>query len=229
MKIQFINDKNLTDLQPVLAKDNLPDWYKKTQPYIENNKVDGFINGTFVTTATIKKCMPVFDSMSAGYLINAWADIKIYKENDTVCYEIDSQILASHSTKQAGNHFAVDKNDDLVAKFVNTWGIKTPEGYSCLFAPPAHRPNVISIMPAIVDTDSYNLAIHFPFVLSDRNFEGVIPKGTPLVQVIPFKRDNWEMECTVFNEEEKINTFNKLHEEPFNGYKNNFWEQKKYN
>jgi len=24
------------------------------------------------------------------------------------------------------------------------------------------------------------------------NFEGLIPKGTPVIQVIPFKRDNWK-------------------------------------
>jgi hypothetical protein len=228
MKIQFLNDKNLTDLQPVLAKDNLPNWYKETQPYINNNKASALINNTFVSTATIKKCMPVFDVMAAGYLINAWADIKIYNENNVIYYDIDSPILSSHGTNQAGNHFAVDKNDDLVAKFINTWAIKTPEGYSCLFIPPAHRPNVISIMPAVVDTDSYNLAVHFPFILTDRSFVGVIPKGTPLVQVIPFKRDNWEMECDVLDSEEKIDIFNTLHEEPFNGYKNNFWEQKDY-
>jgi hypothetical protein len=27
-----------------------------------------------------------------------------------------------------------------------------------------------------------------------RNFRGVIPKGTPIFQMIPFKRDNWELE-----------------------------------
>jgi hypothetical protein len=229
MKIQFLNDKNLTDLRPVLAKDSLPDWYKETQPYINNNKASALVNGTFVSTATVKKCMPVFDVMTAGYLIAAWADIKIYNENGVIYYDIDSQILGSHSTSQVGNHFAINKDDDLVAKFINTWAIKTPEGYSCLFIPPAHRPNVISIMPAVVDTDSYNLAVHFPFVLADRGFVGVIPKGTPLVQVIPFKRDDWEMECFDANPEEQNATLNRLHSMDFNSYKEQFRTPKSYN
>lgn len=229
MKISFLNEKQLDNTAPVLAKDNLPDWYKSTQPYINNVKQTGFINGSFLTTATVKKCMPVFDVMTAGYLICSWADIKIYREGNEVCYEVEENILAQHSPLQAGNHFAVDKNDDLVAKFINTWGIKTPEGYSCLFMPPAHRQNIISIMPGVVDTDTYNLAVHFPFVLSDRNFEGVIPKGTPLVQVIPFKRDEWEMEVKDIEPDVQTDLFNKLHEKEFNGYKTFFWEQKKYN
>ena len=228
MKIVFTKEKDFDTPLPTAAKDNLPEWYKTTQSYINNIKATKILNDVFLTTATIKKCMPVFDVISAGYLINSWADIKIYNENSVIYYDVDGAILASHSTKQAGNHFAVDKNDDLVAKFINTWAIKTPEGYSCLFIPPAHRPNVISIMPAVVDTDSYNLAVHFPFVLADRNFVGVIPKGTPLVQVIPFKRDNWEMECGVLDSVEKVDVFNALHQESFNGYKNNFWEQKDY-
>jgi hypothetical protein len=31
-------------------------------------------------------------------------------------------------------------------------------------------------------------------VINDPSFEGMIPKGTPIAQVIPFKRENWAME-----------------------------------
>jgi hypothetical protein len=33
-----------------------------------------------------------------------------------------------------------------------------------------------------------------------RGFQGIIKKGTPLFQMIPFKRDNWEMELDLSQE-----------------------------
>jgi hypothetical protein len=43
----------------------------------------------------------------------------------------------------------------------------------------------------------------FIAVFFKRNFRGVIPKGTPIFQIIPFKRDNWEMQ--VLDSPEEIN------------------------
>jgi hypothetical protein len=31
-------------------------------------------------------------------------------------------------------------------------------------------------------------------VINDPNFEGLIPKGTPIAQIVPFKRESWQME-----------------------------------
>jgi hypothetical protein len=228
MKISFVNEKKVKASPPIPARDSLPDWYKSAESYINNVKHHSMVNGSYVTTATIKKCMPVFDVMTSGYLISAWDDIHISVEDSGITYSIESEILAEHNTKQGQGHPSIHPADDLVAKFINPWGIHTPEGYSCLFIPPAHRENIISIMPAIVDTDSYHLAVHFPFTLTRRDFSGVISKGTPLVQVIPFKRDEWEMECSDFSQEHHEEQFNTLHGVPFNGYKDNFWASKKY-
>jgi hypothetical protein len=32
--------------------------------------------------------------------------------------------------------------------------------------------------------------INFPFVFNEKNFSGILPAGTPLMQVIPIKKDN---------------------------------------
>jgi len=41
----------------------------------------------------------------------------------------------------------------------------------------------------VVDTDSYTAEIHLPFFATDKEGVYVIEKGTPLAQVIPFRRD----------------------------------------
>ena len=53
-----------------------------------------------------------------------------------------------------------------------------------------HRESVFTIMDGIVDTDSYNALVNFPFFLNDWSYEGLIPAGTPMAQVIPFKRED---------------------------------------
>ena len=46
-------------------------------------------------------------------------------------------------------------------------------------------------LPGIVDTDRSPQPINFPFFIK-KNFVGTIEVGTPVVQLIPFKRDDWK-------------------------------------
>lgn len=76
--------------------------------------------------------------------------------------------------------------------------IKTPPGYSCLFVSPLNnKDDRFEIISGIVDTDTYENFINFPIVINgDKypNLETTIERGTPYVQIIPFKRDDWKME-----------------------------------
>ena len=60
------------EFNPVPASQQLPDWYKETTSYISGSKKP---SGNGSTTATIKRCMPVFDSLSAGYYLSTYTDI----------------------------------------------------------------------------------------------------------------------------------------------------------
>lgn len=113
---------------------------------------------------------------------------------------------------------------------MNPWAIKTPKGYSVLFVQPFHRESVFTILPGIVDTDSYTIPVNFPFVINDSNFEGTIPMGTPIAQVIPFKRDSWKMEFgSEIERNEQVNVTTKIRTKFFDKYKSMFWNKKEYN
>ena len=49
----------------------------------------------------------------------------------------------------------------------------------------------------VVDTDMYELGVEFPFQLLNTITEDIfiLEKGTPICQVIPFKRESWTMTC----------------------------------
>lgn len=86
-------------------------------------------------------------------------------------------------------------------KFHSYWTIRTPEGWSCLFLPPVNRPDdVVHVFGGVVDTDTYRSPVNFPFVVTADDGVLTLEQGTPLVQVIPFRRDDAALEGTVRTE-----------------------------
>lgn len=214
--------------KPKPASEFLPDWYKNTSSYLDGKKEPPI--GNNVTNATIKKCLPVFDALTAGYIIPTYQDLWIRKTSTgEVLYQVMGDInIEFHGTVQAPFHPAM--NNLPYPKWVNPWSIQTPKGYSSFFMPPVHMANkYFTVLPGFVDTDSYKSTIHFPFVLNDINFEGLIPAGTPMVQVIPIKRESWTHS---FGSEKEIKGIKedatKLASMFFDRYKKLFWESKSY-
>lgn len=224
--IKFSNTIGFKDLErPKPASAFIPDWYKNVESYIGGKKVtDG--NGN--TMATIKKCMPVFDAITAGYIITSPADVMVTIKEGSQYFEwANFGLISFHPIEQAPEHPA--RKPYQYPKWTNPWAIKTPKGYSAMFVQPMHRESVFTILPGIVDTDTYTAPVNFPFVINDTNFEGIIPKGTPIAQVIPFKRDAFKMEFGGQEELiEQANITTKLKTKFFDSYKTMFWHRKEY-
>jgi hypothetical protein len=69
---------------------------------------------------------------------------------------------------------------------------------------PLNRPNaVFEVVAGIVDTDTYTSHIHFPFFATSKDGIYTVEKGTPLVQVIPFRRSSTHIEGDVRTETEE--------------------------
>ena len=224
------------EFYPVSASSNIPDWYKNLNSYIGNEKKPDGAGGT---TATIKRCMPVFDAMSSGYIIPTYVDIWISQKEEVLSngtiiklpwYERPAHDpIFFHSIEQAPTYPGKNNMNAPYPKWINPWSISTPNGYSTLFIQPLHRDSPFTILPGVVDTDRYSSPVHFPFVLNDWSFEGLIPAGTPMVQIIPIKRDNWKMsigEKKDFIKQEK--DLAKLKSRFFDSYKTGFRQNKSY-
>ena len=225
MKITFSNTSGIDIEQPQPASKFIPDWYKNMESYIGKERKP---NGNGGTPATVKRCMPVFDAITAGYIITSPADVYVSIKEDKQFFEWSTLGLISfHPVEQAPEHPA--RNQHAYPKWMNPWAIKTPKGYSTLFTQPMHRESVFTILPGIVDTDTYTSPVNFPMVINDPNFEGLIPKGTPIAQVIPFKREGWQMEIGSEKElKEQHSITQKLQTKFFDRYKSMFWSRKEY-
>ena len=176
--------------KPQKTANLLPEWYKKTDKYA-GGKISLADNGN--PNSTIKACMPVFDMITAGYTITLPADV--YFETDgSIKWSTDLLTAVESHPKIQFPEFDVPDGykKDIALKFIQPWIIKTPPGYSTMFIHPTYRPDLpFYTLPAIVDTDKHPIMVNFPFFIKE-GFTGLIPYGTPIVQIIPFKRDDWK-------------------------------------
>jgi hypothetical protein len=185
---------------PILASEALPEWLKEMTPYINSSTP---VYGDYgVTNGTIKKCMPIFDVMSAGYFITAPADVYFENGVNTQWTVSNFTVIGSHSSEQFSTMpFDKNKYEEHAFKWNSPWVIKTPEGYSTLFVHPNHfTDDPFKCFSGIVDTDTHPTAINFPFLIR-KGFTGIVKAGTPIIQVIPFKREPWTLEINEFDKE----------------------------
>lgn len=205
LKIEFINveDGGKNFIKPIPAIKTIPPWYKKISPLRELYPGQ---NPDF----TIKKCIPVLDAFTTGYYLVTNYDL-YYNFNEDInesTFSFDERVLESGSKPITMHPFEQIRGIELdnvyyeyAYKFSNPYVIKTPPGYSCIFTAPFNVVTPFYTITGVVDTDSHPLAVQFPFLMR-RGFDGVIKSGTPIVQVIPFKRDEWKMQ--VVNKPDKL-------------------------
>ena len=186
---------------PYPAARLLPQWYKDLSPWAEAHP-DSNNYYSKLGTQTAKRCIPMFDALSSGYLIPLPFDIHVSKRTDgSIEYEWPDLMgdsnpsvgVTFHSKDQISTYKKAEPFYDI-PKLITPWAFSTPRGYSMLFIPPMNRDDLkIEVFSGIIDTDKFNSTGSFPFLLSDPNFEGLIPAGTPFAQAIPFKREDFEM------------------------------------
>lgn len=273
-KIKFHTTEQLLNTipHPVPAAKAMPNWFKKIKPFVKGkDKAD---NGT------IKRCMPVLDVVSEGFIIPLWADLQVkvsvayrfmdkdgkevhieptddpdkfigletkvtkevmvsYEKLDDLSvwlrfpegFDLGKESLGSHSWEQVGNACDLKKFKlgKVLMKFTNPWTIQTPKGYSVKFKNPANNwSNNIEIIEGIVDTDEYYNPTNFPFVWTGSEVgEWIIPQSTPLVHVIPFKRETYKLEVGLVNDKKSYLVYNKLSARFIDRYKNLFWHKRK--
>lgn len=227
---------------PVPIKLNIPEWYKKLEHSLENK--------------TIKGCMPFLDTLTSGYLLKMPQDFNIKhnvdnKDNKGDLIKDSFQTFALHDysgflySKSINLNFGIDrhpikqiegspfieKNKNLpLYKIVNPWKIKTPKGYSCLFVPPLNNSDDrFSIIPGIVDTDTFPNEINFPIIINGDKYpilETIIEKGTPYAQIIPFKRDSWKMSIKPRKQKDIQNSYFSYKLKLINLYREKYWNKK---
>ena len=190
----------------VPASKVLPGWYKNMLPRYPKQGQQPF------DAPTVKSCMPFFDALVQGYIIPLWVDLYVTTgiNEEGVAYPIftwgmhGEETITSHQSMQTLDVPMMEQSlgGGPAFKFLSPWVIETPKNYSTLFVPPLNNAHpFFQVVSAIVSTDNYPNVINFPFIWTGpEDWEGILPQGTPIVQLIPFKRDDFRHDISAITE-----------------------------
>ncbi len=82
-------------------------------------------------------------------------------------------------------------------------------------------------MTGIIDTDGMPSAGALPFHIK-KGYKGIIKRGTPIAQAIPFKRESWESEIMEERSQEVRDRLNLINSTFSGMYQDHMWEKKNY-
>jgi hypothetical protein len=211
--------------KPVPTKTKIPEWYRDSESeYLseENELVAG-----------LKKCAPYLDTLISGYVLVTPFDIFVKKRSDGFV-DIswngprDYVDFISERPKESGSLMprpAGHYPNHMV--WSGYWGINTPKGWSALVTHPFNRFDLpFTTTSGIIDSDKYSAPGNLPFFIKE-GFAGMIPAGTPFLQIIPIKRSAWKMVLDKGLIDRNIKDNIELRT-PKKSYKSRFWQRKEY-
>ena len=191
------NDKNVLHYEgsPTVEKKGIgamveivPDWYKKTPKFLDNKDPSNNM-----PAMGLKMCIPFLDAMTTGFYMSLPQEVYVEQT------ENGPSIRCKHEPMPISNRPPMTTDpmpspaghDEEHFIWQTQYAFHLPEGYSAILTHPFNRFELpFMTFTGVVDGDFFMHGGNIPFSIK-KGFEGVIPKGTPILQIIPFKREDW--------------------------------------
>lgn len=186
-------------MQPGLLdiKDVLP---KRSNKFIPQWWID--MPGQSVDHGTIKSCPSFVDYFGQGFIIPAWSDTKVVYNHEADYWNVQEPKYTSddqknydwniHTHAQFLDYVNIEvfgKKPTIIFKANSPWRIVTKPGWSVMQLPLFyHFDNDLVAMPGIIDTEVQH-QINIQLMYFGNGKEITVKRGDPLVQYIPFRKD----------------------------------------
>lgn len=222
-------ESHMPPLEP--AKKSIPDWYRDSTRFITDSS-GNYVNPEYKNgiMRSLKLCVPFLDSLTAGYYIPLVKDILVEQtdQGPQITWKDSFEILKSRLNSItptlptpvgfSSQHFA--------------WSLpccfKVAKGYSMLVTHPLNRYDLpFYTLSGVIDGGFAVYGGSVP-VFFNKKFEGVIPKGTPIAQIIPFKQDKWRLKQSETLKAEADESYTQSSSRLSGWYKRTVWEKKQY-
>ncbi len=245
-KINFVaSSKEIQKIVPMPkpAKFYLPNWYKESGSFFDN-KNNLYTNNLFfeepgIPSITVKTCIPFLDILTFGYIQETWCDIFIERKNNEILFHYSLDVDKENPIISVRPIDIISKmpvpsgfDKSIFFHWSRVWNPVLPKGYSALITHPFNRDDLpFKCASGIIDSDRYFSSGKVGFFIKE-NFSGLIPKGTPMYQIIPFKKESWKISNVFFKNKilQKINDQRyKTRSVFYGGYKKNYWNKKTFN
>lgn len=234
---------------PSPTQNTIPKWYKDADRFAKNPITGEYYKASqqqcpypkkgttddFGMIPTWKACPAIMDAFATGYVFKTPCDITFFKNSRG---NIDVKVHDERHKDFCGKRSPMPQFEhpqgyykDHFAWFPD-WALEVPEGYSCLYMTPMNRFDLPFLnTTGVVDNDKVHLSGTFPFFIIE-GWEGTIPAGTPYMQILPFKRENWSHDIEFLQQKEIYDRMMdniKLYRQPDGGvYKNKIWTRREY-
>jgi hypothetical protein len=246
-KIKFVPSSQyaLNEIDPpVPAKKIVPQWYKNGEMFIskKTHKVAKYNEDDI--SGGLKSCIPFLDAMISGYFICSWEDYYV-ATSDVLedFYPVQKNPYNNnYEKKNSENSKMVEERTGDIGHTMprpsgfcknhmilkGQWGVRLPRGWSLILTHPLNRFDLPFITTSgIIDSDEWWTGGNIPFFF-EKNFEGVIPKGTPFAQIIPVKRSSWVSNVSKLSITRSNYISEKARSVTTGWYKKNIWVKKQY-
>ena len=184
--LHAIRDDSFLKIQPI--KKVIPEWYKDCPTFIEGDSPRYLPERNLA----IKACVPFLDSLMTGYYIPLSTDVIVESiEGEPYLSWGYGNPVSQRSSKSAPQLPIPSGCSSLHLTWMLPSTIELPKGYSALFTHPLNRFDLPFIsLSGVVDGGFTINPGSYPFFIK-KDFVGIIPRGTPIIQIIPFKTENW--------------------------------------
>jgi hypothetical protein len=239
-KIVFHSNRNYNNpknpFNPVPSAKAIPEWFSSADMYIKDPTTGEELTNPWNggKTFSFKACPALIDTYTSGYILKTPCDIKFTKHNGVTYVETPrgfEDFCASRGTMPQ-LQIPYGYSESHFHWFPN-WAPSLPSGYSALYINPINHFELPFITTAgIIENDKVDTPGLVPFFLK-QDFEGIIPAGTPYLQIIPFKREDWEMEFNFHTDQEIFDRYKASGDKfrnPEEGgvYKKGLWDRIRY-
>lgn len=239
-KITFIADSyavdpndNETDPGPIVK--TIPEWYKEAPRYYKDPSGKNYKDPEGNNVHSWKSCPVLYDGMGTGYAFKTPCDLEFTRDSQGIPHVkiLDDRFPNFVQERPPMPGFTVPWGyDQHHFAWYGEWAVRLPTGYSALYVQPINRYELpFETTSGIIDNDSVNLFGTVPFFIA-KDFSGILPKGTPFLQIIPFKRENWKSDyeypdmMKIYND--NMANIAKYRTSKGGVYLNEVWDRRKY-
>ena len=223
-----IYNSTILDTAPEVTKKNIPSWFVESSRYWFPENKDSL---------SFKACPALIDAFVTGYVLKTPCDVYMSSSKDELGNEYTVPMLPAGYEDFCGMRpdmpgFPKPLGTDKHFHWYPNWMPGLEAGYSALYIHPLNRHDLPFLtLSGIIDNDKMDTPGLMPFFLQS-GFEGIIPKGTPYAQIIPFKREDWDSDQKMYSQDEIINRHqyqaNKFRVPEGGAYKKQVWSRKRY-
>jgi len=209
------------------AKKHIPDWYKKISKWKDGEIFS--LEKSF--QHTVKQCMPFLESFTIGYMITLPYDLYVKNNNGLPFLTWVAGVTDPPKWRAEVSDINIIPLGHAPIEYI--WdccvSYKVSKGYSILFTHPLNRHDLpFTTLTSVID-GGFTVSPHgnVPFYIKE-GFEGIIPQGTPIAQLIPFRQESWKAEVSKGLVVEGEQNSKKTSSVIFGWYKKNYWVKKQY-